>query len=112
MKNLIILLVAAALVSPLAAEDAPKRVRGKGLLAAVTPKTKDEKKDEKKAEPKKAETAEKAAEPKKTENQTEFDRELAKRLAAAKTAAGGKELSYKEKAAIRKTLQTENAKKK
>ena len=115
MKNLMILLVAAALVSPLAAEPPPKRIWGKGLLAGVTPKKKDEKKaepTEKVAEPKKAEPAAKPTEPQKTEPQTEFDRELAKRLVAAKAAAGGKELRYKEKAAIRQALLAENAKKK
>jgi hypothetical protein len=111
MKHLMILLVAAALVSPLASEPAPKRTWGKGLLAAVVPK----KKDEKKPEPKKAEPAAptvKAAEPKKTERQSEQERELAKRLADRKAAGGGKELSYKEKAAIRQALLAENAKKK
>ncbi len=111
MKHLMILLVAAALVSPLGAEPAPKRTWGKGLLAAVVPKKKDEKKAEtKKAEP--AAPAEKAAEPKNTERQSEFERELAKRLADRKAAGGGKELSYKEKAAIRQALLAENAKKK
>jgi hypothetical protein len=120
MKHLMILLVAAALASPLAAEPAPRRTWGKGLLAAAVPKKKDEKKPEtKKAETKKDETkkdepaapAEKAAEPKKTERQSEYDRELAKRLADRKAAGGGKELSYKEKAAIRQALLAENAKK-
>ena len=121
MKNLMILLVAATLVSPLAAQAAPSR--GKGLLGGLMPKKKAEKKVEPtkaepakvepaKVEPAKVEPAEKAPEIKKTERQAEVDRELAKRLAAAKAAAGGKELSYKEKAAIRKALQDENAKKK